>query len=136
MIRNLSNNATLEYPMCTTISIKDYEVDCIIGVLQHERTNMQTVLVNVDINTTWFNEGDTIETTIDYTAVASIAETLLCDKQFQLLETAACSIAETLKSEFNTNNKIISIKVKLRKEAALPKQAYSQVKVLVHCSPE
>ncbi|MCB1193280.1 MAG: dihydroneopterin aldolase [Leptospiraceae bacterium] len=81
------------------IEIRDFFVDCIIGVYPEERDKVQQVAVNLDLfmqteDNTF--QTDNISSTIDYAWVTSTIEFILVESKFYLLETAVQFIGRYL----------------------------------------
>jgi dihydroneopterin aldolase len=77
------------------IRISNVCVDCIVGILPHERTKTQPLVVEVDL---WLDlqyaaMSERIEDTVDYSRVRDDVARILVEGQFQLIETAAERIA-------------------------------------------
>jgi len=65
-----------------TIHIEDLKFKCIIGLLDFERHNPQEVLINLRL------EYDYTDTFINYADLATLIQTNLQEKKYELLETA------------------------------------------------
>lgn len=76
------------------IHIRDLSFQCIIGILDFERTTPQDVTIHCDITYTFNNNF------INYADVASKIEMLMQEKKFELIEEALNSLAYELKNSF------------------------------------
>ena len=107
-----------------TISIVDFEITCIIGILPNERVKEQTLLLNinldVDIGDSTF--ADDINETIDYTKIAEMATQLAITKKYKLIE----SFCRDLNNLFLDTFKVIQkTRITVKKPNALPKAKYA-----------
>jgi len=83
------------------------ETDVIIGILDFERTNRQTVIVETKINYNY-----TEESFIDYSIVLKKIETLLIEKRYKLIEDAIDDIGKTILESYP---QVISLYLKISK---------------------
>lgn len=65
-----------------TIHIEDLTFKCIIGLLEIERHNPQKVIINLEL------DYDYTDAFINYADLASLIETQLQEKKYELIETA------------------------------------------------
>jgi len=81
-----------------TITVEGLDIECIIGIYEHERSNPQHVIVDAEltVDTEPAALSERIELTVDYEWVTHQIEFLLKLGKFQLLETAAHLICRTL----------------------------------------
>jgi dihydroneopterin aldolase len=77
-----------------TIHIRDLAFDAIIGILEHERTNEQRVVVNCSIGYTYSGAF------LNYAEVADHIKSRMISEKFALVEEALLSLKSTLKAEF------------------------------------
>ena len=87
------------------IHIQDLTFECIIGILPKERETAQKVVVNILFEYSYKNKSDFI----DYVKIATLAEKIMKDKKFELLEDAVLHIKQTLLKQFKIQN--IDIKI-------------------------
>ncbi len=99
------------------VEISDFEVNCIIGLLAHEREKKQDVHIDISYQVD-------LEKTIDYVKVTDLCQKVLVEGKFELLETAASTLLQTL-----TTLLPYAIKVRVKKPHALAKAAYTAVEV-------
>lgn len=78
-----------------TISIRELTFECIIGILDFERTKPQRVIVDATLNY-HYAPG----TFLDYAAVAEHIKSEMARESFELIETALVSLSQTLKAKF------------------------------------
>lgn len=85
------------------IFIHDLQIETIIGVLPHERTQKQPILINLEISTDIrpAAKSENVKDAIDYSAIAQRITEFVSQSKFQLLETLAEKIAEIVLTEFN-----------------------------------
>lgn len=93
-----------------TIHIEDLKFQCIIGILDFERTKPQDVIVNVEI------EYDYKEGFINYAEVAELIKNLMKKSDFLLIEDALEAINLKLYKEYDS---IENIFIKITKPSIL-----------------
>jgi len=78
-------------------------IDCVVGLWEWERAIKQRIIVDLDMATDIAKTAASgkLEDTIDYSAVSKHIQALVIDGQFELVETMAEKIAESLNHEFN-----------------------------------
>ena len=84
------------------IFLHDLHVDTIIGIYDWEREEKQTIILDLDMATDIrvAAQTDSIESTLDYKAVAKRLIEFVGDSEFQLVETLAERITEIVMQEF------------------------------------
>ena len=99
------------------IFIRELPVRCIVGVLAHERSTRQQLLVSVELALDFTSavRDDDLTRTVDYSAVAVEIERIAIEGRFQLLETLATHIADSLMVP-----PVTAVSVEIQKPAALP----------------
>ncbi len=112
----------------TFICIKDLEVECIIGIYPHERTNPQKLFFDVKLETDIFAcaTSDAIDETIDYDHVAELIERVCVDGKYQLVETCVAVIQEKIKVRWPG---LRSVNLIVKKPAAIAKAKYIAIEV-------
>lgn len=80
------------------INIEDLDVECIIGLYDHERTTPQRVVVEVSmaLDVERAAETERLDATVNYESVSTQIAFLLKMGRFRLLETAALTICRAL----------------------------------------
>ncbi len=100
------------------VFIEGLEVDTVIGAYDWERDIRQCL--RLDLSFAWDNRpaaaGDDLSKALDYASVSARIQSFAAQAQFQLVETFAERLAETLMSEFN----IPGLRLKLTKPGAVP----------------
>ena len=94
-----------------TIHVEDLKFQCILGILDFERTTPQDVVVNLDI------EYEYKGNFINYADVVQIVKDLMKESEFLLIEDALENINLKLVKEFNS---IKNIRLKITKPSILP----------------
>ncbi len=94
-----------------TIHVEDLKFQCILGILDFERTTPQDVVVNLDI------EYEYKGNFINYADVVQIIKDLMKESEFLLIEDALENINLKLIKEFNS---IKNIRLKITKPSILP----------------
>ena len=100
-----------------TVFIKDFIIQEIIGIHEHEKTKKQkikfNIVVNVDQNTV--PDEKNIKSIVDYEKITNKLENLLKNKKYNFLE----SLAEDSFKEIFEDKRINSIKIKIEKPDAI-----------------
>jgi dihydroneopterin aldolase len=86
-----------------TIFLQDLKVETIVGIWDWERKIRQTVSIDIEMaaDVAKAAETDNIEGTLNYKAVAKRVQQFVGDSDYQLVETLAEKIAETILAEFD-----------------------------------
>ncbi len=113
-----------------TIFLHELKVETIIGIWDWERKIRQTVSIDLEMGADIRRAAktDSIEDTLNYKAVAKRVQQFVADSEFQLVETMAEKIAETVLQEFE----IPWIQVRVSKPGAI--RGAKDVGVLIHRS--
>lgn len=106
------------------INIEALEVECIIGLYDHERTTPQRVVVEVSmaLDVERAAESERLDATVDYEWVSTQIAFLLKLGRFRLLETAALTICRALllpAVEGEARGNIQAVNLVVRKPGAL-----------------
>lgn len=88
------------------IVINDLEVNAIIGVRDHERTQPQRLRfdVRIDYDITAAAQQERLDATLDYSAVCRRIAELAVDGRYLLVETLVTAIADALEAEFGARS--------------------------------
>jgi len=111
-----------------TVFIKDFIIQEIIGIHEHEKTKKQKIKFNivVDVNqNTVPNEKD-IKSIVDYEKITNKLENLVKNKKYNFLE----SLAEDSFKEIFEDKRINSVKIKIEKPDAIKNADSVGVEVL------
>ena len=95
------------------VNIEDLTLDCIIGILDFERTKEQKVILNISFEYFYNEDGSNF---IDYSVVVSMVEQSMIENKFKLIEDAILYIRKELKNKFDMKN----LKVKISKPDIMP----------------
>lgn len=100
------------------IGFYHHRITCIIGVLPHERTQEQVIIISLKVKTDFSAcaLSDSVEDTINYVELADRCTALARNGKYQLLETLACHILDDIFKEF----KLEAAWIEIRKPAAIP----------------
>jgi len=100
-----------------TVFIKDFIIQEIIGIHEHEKTKKQkikfNIVVNVDQNTV--PDEKNIKSIVDYEKITNKLENLVKNKKYNFLE----SLAEDSFKEIFEDKRINSVKIKIEKPDAI-----------------
>ena len=88
------------------VYIENLTFDCIIGILDFERTTPQQVIINLSFKYKFNKDSKEF---VNYAEVATLIEKLMKEKQYLLIEDAIIDIKTTLKQVFNI--KKINLKI-------------------------
>ena len=100
-----------------TIYLRGLEIEAIVGIWDWERQIPQTVVVDLDMaaDIAKAAASDKIDDTLNYKLVSKRVQALVKDGGFQLVETMAEKIAETLIDEFD----VPWVRVRINKPGAI-----------------
>jgi len=90
-----------------TIHIEELSFECIIGILEFERIEAQSVIININID---YNYKD--ENFINYADVITLVQEDMINNQYELLETALEKLATKLHKKYS---KIETLSIKITK---------------------
>ncbi len=93
------------------IHIEDLKFQCIIGILDFERSTPQDVILNLEIGYEYEKDF------INYAEVVNIIKTNMLTSNFLLIEEALKELSENIKKEFPTIN---TLNIKITKPSILP----------------
>ncbi len=93
-----------------TIHIEDLKFQCILGILDFERTTLQNIIINLKID--YNNENNFI----NYADIVEIIKEIMLKNEFLLIEDAINGLNLKLIKEFNS---IKSIDLKITKPSIL-----------------
>lgn len=88
------------------VNIENLTFECIIGILESERTSEQKVVINLSFE--YFFDDEKKEF-IDYSKVALLVEKSMKEEKFLLIEDAILFLRKKLKSEYELKNLWIKI---------------------------
>jgi len=100
-----------------TVFIKDFIIQEIIGIHEHEKTKKQKIKFNivVDVNQNTVPDEKDIKSIVDYEKITNKLENLVKNKKYNFLE----SLAEDSFKEIFEDKRINSIKIKIEKPDAI-----------------
>jgi dihydroneopterin aldolase len=106
-----------------TVSIRDLRVSTVIGVYDWEREIEQTLVFAVDMaaDVAAAAVSDEIAGALDYSAVAQTVRSVVTAGRFQLIETAAETVAQRLRADY----RLSWVRVEVAKP--LPGEGYTAV---------
>ena len=114
--------------MIGTTGLKGLQIDCIIGIYEHERTKTQPLIVDVELDYDFAAAAlsDAIGDAVDYDLVAAGIACLARERGFKLIETMAEEAAAML---LRSLVQVRRVRLEIRKPAAVPAAACSFVRV-------
>ena len=100
-----------------TVFIKDFIIQEIIGIHEHEKTEKQKIKFNivVDVNQNTVPDEKDIKSIVDYEKITNKLENLAKNKKYNFLE----SLAEDSFKEIFEDKRINSVKIKIEKPDAI-----------------
>jgi len=111
-----------------TVFIKDFIIQEIIGIHEHEKTKKQKIKCNrvVNINQNTVPDEKDIKSIVDYEKITNKLENLAKNKKYNFLE----SLAEDSFKEIFEDKRINSVKIKIEKPDAIKNADSVGVEVL------
>ena len=99
------------------VFIKDFIIQEIIGIHEHEKTEKQKIKFNivVDVNQNTVPDEKDIKSIVDYEKITNKLENLVKNKKYNFLE----SLAEDSFKEIFEDKRINSVKIKIEKPDAI-----------------
>ena len=100
-----------------TVFIKDFIIQEIIGIHEHEKTKKQKIKFNivVNVNQSTVPDEKDIKSIVDYEKITNKLENLVKNKKYNFLE----SLAEDSFKEIFEDKRINSVKIKIEKLDAI-----------------
>ena len=100
-----------------TVFIKDFIIQEIIGIHEHEKTKKQKIKFNivVNVNQNTVPDEKDIKSIVDYEKITNKLENLVKNKKYNFLE----SLAEDSFKEIFEDKRINSVKIKIEKPDAV-----------------
>ena len=100
-----------------TVLIKDFIINEIIGIHDHEKTKKQKIIFNIiiDVNQNTLPDENDLESIVDYEKITNKLENLAKRKNYNFLE----SLAEDSFKEILEDIRINSVKIKIEKPDAI-----------------
>ena len=111
-----------------TVFIKDFTIQEIIGIHEHEKTKKQKIKFNivVNVNQNTVPDEKDIKSIVDYEKITNKLENLVKNKKYNFLE----SLAEDSFKEIFEDKRINSVKIKIEKPDAIKNADSVGVEVL------
>ena len=111
-----------------TVFIKDFIIQEIIGIHEHEKTKKQKIKFNivVNVNQNTVPDEKDIKSIVDYEKITNKLENLVKNKKYNFLE----SLAEDSFKEIFEDKRISSVKIKIEKPDAIKNADSVGVEVL------
>lgn len=109
--------------MTTTVGFEDLKINCIIGIDQSERENLQNIYVSlwIEYDATKAVKSENIEHAINYATIAKEVADIAVQKQFLLIETFVDFCLERISTSYPHAEKISFL---VKKPDALPDSKY------------
>jgi len=80
------------------IELRDLRCEVIVGLLDHERENVQPIAMDIDIRRSFERaaQSDDVTNTTNYALIISMAQQIATDGKFLLLETLVTRVAQAI----------------------------------------
>ena len=123
-IKSKKNKNTIK----RTVLIKDFIVNEIIGIHEHEKVKKQKIIFNlvIDVNQNTVPDDSDLNSIIDYEKITNKLKNLTKNKNYNFLE----SLAEDSFKEIFEDKRINSVKIKIEKPDAIKNADSVGVEVL------
>ena len=92
------------------VHIEDFRFQCIIGILDFERANLQDVIINLELEYEYKTDF------INYADVAQLIKSTMVNKRFELIEDALDNLFALLKENYQN---ILTLFIKITKPSIL-----------------
>lgn len=104
--------------MVGTVLINGLAIECIVGVLPHERVRAQRVVLDVELDLDFAAaaRSESVATTVDYTAVAAALTAQVQRAKYRLVETLAVECCRALLAQ---HRQVSRVRVRVEKPAAV-----------------
>jgi dihydroneopterin aldolase len=111
--------------MFAKIGFEDLQVKCIIGDLEWERGEEQTLFLDLKVTAEISKciPKDTLQGTCDYVALATLCKELAKTKKYQMLESLAVAIVQAIKE----HPLVSHVFVRIKKPNGLPEAKWAFV---------
>lgn len=109
--------------MTGTVIIADLSIDCIVGILPHERVAEQPLWLDVELDLDFgpAAQSESVAFTVDYAAVSMALIDHIRHKQYQLVETLAVDCCQLILA---AHPRVTRVKITVKKPAAVPAARY------------
>ena len=113
-IKSKKNKSTIR----RTVLIKDFVINEIIGIHEHEKISKQKIIFNIviDVNQNTLPDENNLSSIVDYEIIVNKLEKLARNKKYNFLE----SLVEDSFKEIFEDKRINSVKIKIEKPDAIP----------------
>ena len=100
-----------------TVFIRDFIIEEIIGIYEHEKTKKQKIKFNIvlNVNQSYVPDEKDIKSIVDYEKITNTLEKLTRSKKYNFLE----SLAEDSFKEIFEDKRINSVTIKIEKPEAI-----------------
>lgn len=109
------------------LKIRNYRIQCTMGLLEHEKKEKQEILVDLYVKTDFSEcvQTDSVADTLDYRELGKTIEEVAQAEHFNLLETYAHEALHALFSQYS----IAWAKIRVKKKSAIPFADYVLVEM-------
>lgn len=116
---------------CYRLLVQDVEIDCFLGVYEHEQARKRPIVVEVEMyvpHATKISRRDELAETVNYERVVEAVERIVADRRFKLVETLCGELADDLARLPGLR----ALKVSVTKPQPLPRARAVRVEVWRH----
>lgn len=117
MADDRTRERTMSNLQLDTVFIQQLRIDTIVGILPEERTNPQTIFLDIDLTTDVRTPARTkeISDACDYSKLATRVSEFIIKQKFLLIETLAEDVTELILKEFE----VAAVKLSISKPQAI-----------------
>ena len=111
-----------------SITIKQLEIICIVGILAHERKFPQKIELDIELelDLTAFLISQELKDSANYAEIGTFLTEWICEARFELLETLAIQSCDVILEKWSC---ITQSKITVKKPSAIPNAKYASVTV-------
>ena len=106
------------------IGIEELKITCTIGTQEEEQHQQQDIFVDIEVETQP-NSADDLDDTVNYVLIAELCNDLATKQHYQLLESYAQDVLDSLLDKFN----ISTAQIKVKKPQAIPTARCATIKI-------
>lgn len=109
------------------VSFVDHEIQCIIGLLPHERREKQYIFVDLEaeVDVTKSSMTDDVRDVVSYVSLADVCTQVAVSGCYKLMEAYAKAVTDRIFESYPVS----WIKIKVRKPRAIPTARYAAVEI-------
>ncbi|MCB1432761.1 MAG: dihydroneopterin aldolase [Alphaproteobacteria bacterium] len=98
------------------VFVRDLELEALIGIYEHEKTDPQRIVVNIDLSVKEGSGDDDISHVVSYEIVVKKVEAIIGEGHINLVETLCERIAQSCL----TDKRVVAARVRVEKPDIIP----------------